>query len=582
LSPHISKSQKPSYAQRRTDHQSAQLSALKKLYGELTAGISISAAIETLLENVLQIFESDGAYLELECPAFSKKVHLCIGSCKGDGKIPLLFQPNRSCLVRKAVQRLGEETIGRRGWDPKTDCFLSVPISHAGTVGFVVLGKSNTPLFYNQQDLEELELFGNLLGLISSRWFAGEPPMKAIQRLRLRHLLERFEDGVYVIAPQRTIVAVSRRGMDLLGITKKEEALDGLYSDPSYLNVRSLDGFRLSSEQLPLRLILEGKTLSNAEFMFQRRGSPADIYLSVSGGPIRGKKGEVAEGILVARDITQCKMLEKERAKTVFFTYVSHELRTPLNAIVGYTSLLLNGTLGEVSSKVRGAMSRTHENAKILDQLIGDLLLLSKLETDKMDLSIEEVDLGALVRKVIEDARPLLAEKPVEVVMETDAVVPLIRSDPRKIRTVVTNLFSNAIKYTERGSIQARIKNIAKQRRIQIEIADTGIGIRKNDLYGLFNEFYRISNPSVQTVQGSGLGLAIVKKLLIILQGSIQVGSTYRQGSTFTIFLPYRLGGYRRFLSAKGKNVIQGQQRRGIKEPELNLPGLATRRRGTL
>ena len=155
------------------------------------------------------------------------------------------------------------------------------------------------------------------------------------------------------------------------------------------------------------------------------------------------------------------------------------------------------------------------------------------------ELSLEEVNLGVVLRDVIRDARSLSNEKPIEFLMTVEEDLPLIKSDRTKIREIFLNLFSNAIKYTPKGSIHLIAKNLPEQRQIQIEVVDTGIGIHEGDLRHLFEEFHRVDDPVMKTIPGTGLGLAIVKMMVALLQGSVTVKSIYGKGSTFTVFLPY-------------------------------------------
>jgi signal transduction histidine kinase len=142
---------------------------------------------------------------------------------------------------------------------------------------------------------------------------------------------------------------------------------------------------------------------------------------------------------------------------------------------------------------------------------------------------------------VVRDVVPLSNEKPIEFILTIEEDLPLIKSDRVKIKEIFLNLFSNAVKYTSEGSIKVFAKNLPEKRQIQIDVVDTGIGIRETDLSHLFEEFHRVDDPASKTVPGTGLGLAIVKMMVALLQGSVQVKSIYGKGSTFTVFLPYTL-----------------------------------------
>ncbi len=153
----------------------------------------------------------------------------------------------------------------------------------------------------------------------------------------------------------------------------------------------------------------------------------------------------------------------------------------------------------------------------------------------------EKIDLIPLLTAVAEDTRILLGEKPVAVSIRTDPGLPQIKSDPAKLKEVLLNLLSNAAKYTSEGSIEISAKDLPEQRRVRIDVVDTGIGIQEKDLSHLFEEFHRVEDPAMKTVPGTGLGLAIVKNMVGLLQGSVEIKSVYGRGSTFTVFFPYAL-----------------------------------------
>lgn len=230
---------------------------------------------------------------------------------------------------------------------------------------------------------------------------------------------------------------------------------------------------------------------------------------------------------------------EAARIKSEFVSNVSHELRTPLNAIIGYTSLLLQGTYGEVNDHQKSPVEGIQRNATDLLNLINNLLDLSKMESGKIPLMIESVDLKHLLPQVLENLRGMMNGKSIEIRWEIQDDLTPIESDPLKIRQIVLNLLSNAIKFTEVGSITVTAANA--ERGVRFSIQDTGIGMRKEDIPYIFDPFRQIDGSLTRKVGGSGLGLTIVKNALQILGGKIDVQSEPGRGSTFTVFLPTRI-----------------------------------------
>lgn len=535
-------------------HQAAQLSALRAFSASFSGPSSFSSFrlfAETFLEYVLQIFEADGAYLEFSPPSSLEKLRLTIGSLRDEAAWrKILFpQAKKFPLVHRGPARSGKKTAEQKGWDPKTSSLISTPIRWENRLlGILAIGKSGVPSFFSETDLEELELFTHYLSLASKKISLKKTRAEAIQEFS-----ENLEDGIYVIDRNGLALVVNPKGRALLGIHDKEEAIRGLYDDPVLLNIRTAGGAIPTPHQLPLARALRGETFSSVEYIIRRPGEESNVHLSLSGGFLYGKKRKIAEGILVAREITEFKrrerrlqtdlaeQKEREQARTTFLSHVSHELKTPLNVIIGYTGLLLEERYGRLPEKAKEALSRTRVNAKELGQMINDLLTLSKLEATKTVVAVEEVDLGALLRDVLKDARSLSAEKPIKFLLKIDRNLPLIKSDPAKLKEIFLNLFSNAVKYTQKGSIQVLAKNLPEQRRVRVDVVDTGIGIQEADLSHLFEEFHRVEDPGMRNTPGTGLGLAIVKNMARLLQGSVEVESVYEKGSTFTIFLPCAL-----------------------------------------
>lgn len=525
-------------AHRRVDyHQAAQLSALRALSLCFSGSPSsyFRRFAETFLEYVLQVFEADGAYLEFSSPSSRERVCLAIGS----------FQGQEGWQKRLSSEGKGSGRIHHL----QTSSLLSKPIClEKRLLGMLALRKSKTASFFKECDLEEVEFFTHYFALASKKASVKKTREEAIQAFS-----ENLEDGVYVVDRKGRAVVVNPKGKLLLGVHAIEEAVRGLYDDPILFNIRSGSGARLAPRQLPLARVFRGETFSAVEYLIRRPGEKGDVHLSLSGGFLRNKKGELAEGILLAREITESKhrerrlrsdlarQKERETARKAFLSHVSHELKTPLNVILGYTSLLLAGNYGELPKPAREALSRTSVNAKLLAQMITDLLTLSKMEAMKSVASLEKVDVGAILRDVVKDAGSLAKNRPVKLIMKIDSNLPLIKSDPAKLKEIFLNLFSNAVKYTTKGSIRILAKDLPEKRRVRVDVIDTGVGIQKEDLFRLFEEFHRVDDPATRTISGTGLGLSIVKMMVELLQGSVEVKSVYGKGSTFTVFLPYTL-----------------------------------------
>jgi len=231
---------------------------------------------------------------------------------------------------------------------------------------------------------------------------------------------------------------------------------------------------------------------------------------------------------------------EASRMKSQFVSNVSHELRTPLNAIIGYTYLIDN-ICTEAGEEPRIALEGIKRNADDLLRLINDVLDLSKIEAGRISVEREEVDLSVLIKELAENMSRLTEGKPLRIDYKAAPDLPLIESDSGKIKQILVNLLSNAIKFTPEGRITIEAKVSPAKGGIEVAVRDTGIGIKPEVLPKIFDAFYQFDADSTREFGGVGLGLRIVKDLVDLLQGEIRVESEYGKGSTFTLFLPYRL-----------------------------------------
>ncbi|MBK9096969.1 MAG: response regulator [bacterium] len=267
----------------------------------------------------------------------------------------------------------------------------------------------------------------------------------------------------------------------------------------------------------------------------------------------------------------QAEELEKQRqkaieltdAKSKFLANMSHELRTPMNSILGLTELMLEKVDLEPRNKER--LEVVLSSGKRLMMLINDILDLSKIEAGKIDLNLEDVLLDEILTEVSVAVAPLAAEKNItfDVIRNIDTHT-VISTDRGKVVQVLMNLLGNAVKYTDQGQITLRV-SIGNQM-INFEVIDTGIGIPKDDIDLIFEEFQRVNNSKARKRGGTGLGLAISKKLADVLSGSLTVKSEINKGSTFTFSIPFNQvvlhidkKHYRPtnvFVNAKEKNFI--------------------------
>lgn len=224
--------------------------------------------------------------------------------------------------------------------------------------------------------------------------------------------------------------------------------------------------------------------------------------------------------------------------KTEFLANMSHELRTPLNGIIGFTELIYSGKAGSVSQEQQEYLKDVLSSAQHLLQLINDILDLSKIEAGKMTFHPEPVNLHQISAQVKEALSTLIKEKHIEFISDIDPSLRHIVIDQRKLKQVIYNYLSNAIKFTgEGGRIKLQIHSFGIDY-FKLEVTDTGIGIRDSDLKKLFVEFQQIDSGFSKKYQGTGLGLALTQHIVEAQGGAVGVESILGKGSTFFAILP--------------------------------------------
>lgn len=235
---------------------------------------------------------------------------------------------------------------------------------------------------------------------------------------------------------------------------------------------------------------------------------------------------------------------EANRARSIFLAKMSHELRTPLNAVIGFSEILLeNVEFDGKDNRKKPDLERINSAGKHLLSLVTDVLDLTKIESNHVELKIEQFDLNDMVREVIATAQPAIAQKKNRLVVKSPSNLGVVSTDQTKLRQAALNLLSNAAKFTEAGTIVLSV-----QRRkhhagdwVEIQVQDTGIGISEVELGRLFQDFGQANQATSSKYGGTGLGLALSQKLCGLMGGSISATSEPGRGSCFTIRVPARM-----------------------------------------
>jgi len=236
---------------------------------------------------------------------------------------------------------------------------------------------------------------------------------------------------------------------------------------------------------------------------------------------------------------------EKERAEKLsqlrseFLNCVSHELRIPLTMIVGYVDCLADGLYGRIHTEHKEILEVVSRQSGELKKMIDQILICSRLEEDKRPLRVEEFPINRILGELKDTYDFLARQKGIEMSWDLPAAETILRSDPERLRDILSNLLQNAMKYTDHGSVRCHIQHLPDTDSIELEVADTGVGIPRDSLATIFDPFVQVYRRASQGSRGGfGLGLSIVKKNVEQLKGKITVDSKLGQGSTFRIIFP--------------------------------------------
>lgn len=358
-------------------------------------------------------------------------------------------------------------------------------------------------------------------------------------------ILKVIEDGVMLVDEQKIIRTFNPSASKLTGWPENEAT--GI-NYQAVMTLQDSKGQPYSAEDDPLAQAFDKKTTVRDQNANLATRSKTSLALDITASPLLNNEGNVTGIVAVFRDVSAERQEGQRRAE--FVSTASHEMRTPVAAIEGYLALALNDKVSSIDAKARSFLEKAHESTQHLGQLFQDLLTSAKAEDGRLTNHPTVVELSAMAESLT-DGLKFAAQKKglgVEFVLGApgdvidasggSVVKPLyyVHVDQDRLREVITNIFDNAVKYTDAGKITIGLTG--DQNLVQLRISDTGHGIPAEDVPHLFEKFYRVDNSSTRTVGGTGLGLFICRKIVELYNGRIWVESQIDKGSTFYINLP--------------------------------------------
>jgi len=380
-----------------------------------------------------------------------------------------------------------------------------------------------------------------------------------ISEQKFRNIFEDAPVGIFQSTVAGRFISVNSKLADIFGYGSPGQMLEEVLDIKKQLFVVP------EQRKAVVESALRTKSYAHIEVLYKRRdGAPftADLYMRA----VRNDAGEVVflEGFV--EDISSRKKAEAElakyrehleelvkdrtaelavakeqaesadRLKSAFLATMSHELRTPLNSIIGFTGILLQGLAGPLNDEQKKQLEMVKNSSEHLLSMINDVLDISKIEAGQLQLSISDFDLPALIEKAARSVAPLAEKKGLTIDTRIGPGAGRIAGDQRRVEQVILNLLGNAVKFTKSGGVT--IECLPDDGFIRINVIDSGIGIREQDMGSLFRPFKQIDSGLDRQNEGTGLGLSICKKIVELMGGKISVKSTPGKGSIFSFTIP--------------------------------------------
>ncbi|MGQ9626689.1 MAG: GAF domain-containing protein [Anaerolineae bacterium] len=363
------------------------------------------------------------------------------------------------------------------------------------------------------------------------------------EKKEIEAIFQKSADGIMIIDRQRKVADINPALERMLGHSRQE-----VIGKPCWniLGEHDINGTCFCDEHCPLKSASQETDSLYAEHVLIDC-SERKIDVGVSYGLIRDDNGEISKAIAIVRDISKQK--ELDRLRSDFVSTVSHELRTPLALIKGYISTLRRRDIVLDEAQRERFLLSINQAADRLTRLISDLLSLSRIEAEKLELHLQPVHVGQIVQEVVERFRhhqvPGTSEVPEtfpSLDVELDGKVRAVLADPDRVEEVLLNLLDNAIKFSPNGGkITVRVENAHKVPGVMVSVSDQGVGIPPAHQERIFERFYRAEIRGSKKAPGVGLGLYICKRFVEAHGGQIWVESEPGRGSTFYFILPYNL-----------------------------------------
>lgn len=378
---------------------------------------------------------------------------------------------------------------------------------------------------------------------VSKPFTADELVALAEQALEVRRLRQEAARNLLLLSAEQSRTRTIVQSMaDGVLVTNREGNL--VFHNPALLRLLQIKGEQPALGEPPSTELFPPELLEWTQEAFSQ-AETIRIARELPGGPphlaanvaiVRDEAGGALGAVAVIRDITEAKQLEQQMAQ--FMSMVAHELRSPLGAITQYLDLILGGVIGDDGEKLQHILGRCRSRTGALSQLVNDLLEFSRLQRGRQrERTFAPLDLAEIIQETVEFASQPAAKKQVTLSAEVDADLPQVTADRDEMVRLFTNLVDNAIKYNREGG-SVTVSGRAGGGCVRIEVADTGLGMPKDQLGHIGEAFYRVKTRETVSITGTGLGVSICKEIIEAHDGQLEIESEEGEGSTFRVLLP--------------------------------------------
>ncbi|MEE9144614.1 MAG: GAF domain-containing protein, partial [Candidatus Binatia bacterium] len=586
-----------------TNARAKELSALYSISTVVNESFDFDFLLRNVMEKVLEMFEFDAAriYLydeetkELRLMAhrgFPQDLNLPNSYKPGQGILGRVFERGEPILFEniqtdpKFRRMVYEGSVQRAGYRGSFGIPIRVKDKMVGVINFV----SKSVHRFSSNEVQLIHSIANHVGIAVENAKLFEEVKRKSQELEV---LVRINRDIAALLDRETLLAniaeqarrllkmdganfrlIEGEYLNLIGSSRPEKmcfrqrfkigeslagkviqenrviALKNFLDDPTMVEdhreMLRKAGYR-SYLGIPLQIGGRAIGVINLISREEREISPGEISLMTAFADQAGIAIENANLFAEVRD--KAVELEKlnldmqlaNQAKSDFMTAMSHELRTPLNVIIGNVDLIMDGIFGEITERQVVSLKKILRYSQFLLKLVTSVMTLTRMGAKKARLEVSTFDLGEVLGHMRAYAEQLNQDRGLEVRWNVEPDLPSMTTDALKLEEILQNLIGNAFKFTSRGSIEVRVRNLQTKERVEFGIADTGIGIEEGDLKQIFDEFYQLKEAHTGEYNGVGLGLSIVKNYLEIMNGEIQVESQQGKGSVFNFTLPYSI-----------------------------------------